>query len=429
MDINEYIRDNYLYGSDQALADELGISAKAVRERRRRMGLSKADGPANANELPTYTEKSEQDSGVTILDKLLKDNGISLNEVGSVRISSYQQGQKNAEGESETVNLGAASVTLKVDPSFATGPEWPVIQQAAPVKFERKTVRKSRSKFRTAVIFPDQQIGYRRNLHDGSLDPFHDEQAMAVAMNIARDIDPDDIINLGDIMDFAVFGRFDQEPGFQLTTQPTLDRTHSHLAEQVEIARNVVAFQGNHDLRLQKWITKNAMAAFGLTRANAPEEWPVMSVEFLLRLEELGVEYVDGYPNGKYYINDRLRCEHGSKTAPRGKIASKIVADENVSIITGHTHRVEQVYKTTPTRFGPPKVSMGMTLGCLCRTDGAVPSTKSTYDAKGNAVLGQMDWQQAVGIVEYIEGDGPFNVTPVLIQNGEAIYQDSIYTA
>lgn len=427
MDINGYIRDNYASNTDQQLADILGITSKAVRGRRRKMGLIKGNGVCS--DLTTQTNPVVVGGGENVLSKLLRDNNISLSEVGTVRISSYQQGQKNSDGVFETVDLGAASVTLKVDSNLTSGPEWPMVERAAPVKFERNSAKKSRSKFKTAVIFPDPQIGFRKNMTTDELDPFHDMDAISVALSIAKDVSPDQIINLGDFLDFPMFGRYAQEPGFQLTTQATLDFAHKFLAQQVEISTNVVLMEGNHDCRLQKYITQNAMAAFGLKRANAPEEWPVMSVQYLLRLEELGVQYIDGYPNGEHYINDRLRCEHGSKHAPRGKIAQKIVADENVSIITGHMHRVEQLYKTTPARSGTPKVSTGMTLGCLCRTDGAVPSDKSSIDANGNAVLGQMDWQQAIGIVEYVDGDGPFNITPVIIQNGEALFKESIYKA
>ncbi len=418
--INDYIQKNYEHKSDQALAEDLDLTANAVRKRRKRMGLTKSE---------TFEKVSQTaDAGVTALEKILRENDISLAEVGSIRFSSWQQGQKGADGEAEVLNLGGASVTLKVDSKLTEGPQWPVIKPADPVKIERKKVVKTTSKIKTAVIFPDQQYGFRRDIRTGELDPFHDKKAIAVAMNIARDIEPNLIINLGDLLDFPMFGRFDQEPGFQATTQATIDEAYNDLAEQTEIADEVIEFEGNHDKRLQTYIQKNAMAAFGLTRANAPDEWPVLSVQNLLRLDELGVKYVDGYPNGEYYINERLRCEHGVKVAPRGKIAAKIVADENVSVITGHNHRVESVYKTTSTRNGS-RVNLGMTLGCLCRTDGTVPSTKTGIDAFGKPILGQMDWQQAVGVVEYVEGDGAFNVTPVLIHDGTALLDGKLYEA
>lgn len=419
-EINEYIEANFANSTDLQLAAKLGISPKAVRERRRRMGLRKDGTPVHSPETPS------EPTGNTTLEKLLNDNGISFSEVGTIKLSSWSQ--KPSDGEK--VDLDSASITLKVDSKLQDGPAWPVVEPAAPVNFTRRSANfaRKRQATKTAVIFPDQQFGFRRDLKTDKLDPFHDDSAIAVAMQIARDLEPDTIVNLGDFLDFPMFGRYDQEPGFQVTTQATINVGHQHLAEQVEIADNVVLFEGNHDLRLQKYIQKNAMAAFGLTRANAPDEWPVLSVQNLMRLDELGVKYVGGYPNGEYYLNERLRCEHGVKVAPRGKIAAKIVADENVSVITGHNHRVESIYRTTSTRKGA-RVNVGMTLGCLCRTDGAVPSAKTGLDAFGNPVLGQMDWQQAVGVVEYVEGDGPFNITPVLIHNGTALFNGKLYEA
>ena len=428
MDTNEYIREHYLENTDQQLADLLGISPKAVRERRMRMGLSKSDTPRS---LGDFSSTSKTETGVTILERLLAENGISLNEVGSIRLSSYQQGQKNAEGESEVLNLGGAAVTLKVDSKLQDGPEWPVTQPAAPVTIKPININKVNRKLKRAVIWPDPQIGFRRDVRTGELDPFHDRQAIEVALQITRDLNPDGLMNLGDFLDFPMFGRFAQEPGFQMTTQPTLDEAHSLLAEQKAVAPNLewhVLMEGNHDLRLQNFILQNAAAAFGIQRANLPESWPVMSVQYLLRLEELGIEYVDGYPAGEYYINDRLKCEHGSKVGPRGKIANKIATDERVSVITGHNHRIETVYKTTPVKGGA-RVNLGMTLGCLCRIDGAVPSQKSGMDAHGRVIKTSLDWQQAIGVVEYEEGDGPFSVTPVLIHEGTAIYNGKLYQA
>lgn len=428
MDPNEYIRDNYLTKTDQQLAEKLGISAKGIRERRRRMGLSKG------NPIPglegDFISTSKQESGVTQLQRLLAENKIDLNEVGSVRISSWQQGQKGADGEAEVLNLGGAAVTLKVDPAWKEGPAWPTIQPAPQRTIKAVNVNKIDRKLKRAIVFPDPQIGFRRDIRTGELDPFHDEGAMSVALQIGRDLNPDLSINIGDFLDFPMFGRFAQEPGFQMTTQATIDRGHDFLCEQIAAMPNAepILFEGNHDLRLQNFIITNALAAFGLKQANKPDSWPVLSVQNLLNLDELGVQYIDGYPGGEYYINDRLRCEHGRKVGPRGKIASKIVDDERVSTMTGHNHRVEMVYKTTGVR-GTAKVNMGITLGCLSRIDGAVPSTKSAIDANGRPVKAFEDWQQAVGIVEYVEGDGPFAVTPVLIHNGTAVYNGKMYEA
>lgn len=429
MDVNQFIRENYMTMTDIMLGEKLGMSNESVRRRRKKLGLSKSNPPPGMEgDLRSFSSK---DTGITIFEKLLEENNIDMSQVGSVRISSWQQGQKNAEGDAEVLNLGGAAITLKVDPTWVEGPAWPVVQPASPVKITANfNVNKVNRKLKRAFLLPDPQIGYRRDLTTGDLDPFHDEAAMSVALQIGQDFNPDLVINLGDFLDLPMFGRFEQEPGFQMTTQPTIDRGYQFLVEQQLNMPNAeyILFEGNHDVRLQNFIIKNAMAAFGLKQASAPDSWPILSVQNLLRLDELGVKYVDGYPQGEHYINDRLRVEHGRKTAPRGKIASKIVDDERVSTITGHNHRIETVYKTTGVR-GAAKVNMGTTLGCLCRIDGAVPSTKSAINANGKPVLAFEDWQQAVGVVYYEEGDGPFKVDHVLIHDGMAIFNDKIYTA
>jgi hypothetical protein len=428
LDQNQYIRDNYASKTDSQLAEKLGITVKAVRERRRRMGLSKSNpAPGMEGDLRAFSTK---DTGITIFEKLLEENNIDMSQVGSVRISSWQQGQKNSDGEAEVLNLGGAAITLKVDPVWEDGPEWPVVQPATPKVIKPFSVNKIDRKLRRALLLPDVQIGYRRDITSGELDPFHDESAMSVALQIGKDFAPDLVINLGDFLDLPMFGRFAQEPGFHATTQPTVDRAYDFLCEQQANMPNAdyILFEGNHDVRLQNFIIQNAMAAFGLKQAKTPDSWPVMSVQNLLRLDEMGVRYIDGYPQGEYYINDRLRVEHGRKTAPRGKIANKIVDDERVSTITGHNHRIETVYKTVGVR-GEPKINMGTTLGCLCRIDGAVPSTKSAIDANGRPVLAFEDWQQAIGVVHYQEGDGPFRVDHILIHDGTAIHDGKIYSA
>ena len=144
---------------------------------------------------------------------------------------------------------------------------------------------------------------------------------------------------------------------------------HPFLAQQRAVAPDaeIALIEGNHDKRLMDFMMRNAMAAFGLKRANAqPEEWPVLSVPFLLRLDEIGVEYIEGYPGGEYYINSHLKCIHGKRTGRRGKVAPTVVDDERISTITGHNHHIEVAYKTIHKKEGlfTPFAAI---LGCLSR--------------------------------------------------------------
>jgi hypothetical protein len=215
-----------------------------------------------------------------------------------------------------------------------------------------------------------------------------------------------------------------------MTAQETIDEGHSFLAKQRANApeAEIVVMEGNHDLRLSAYIMQNAKAAFGIARANDPKGWPVMSVPFLLRMDELDINYVAGYPAGEYYINDRLKCIHGRRTGQRGKVSTRVLEDERISTVTGHNHHIELLHKTLHSRTGPIS-SYAASLGCMARIDGAVPSANSGIDINGNPVKKYEDWQQGIGIIYYEEGAGDHTLVHVPIHEGKAIFNGKVYQA
>jgi hypothetical protein len=362
------------------------------------------------------------------LAELLERSGIDVEEIGVInRVNVWQGFYKDADGEAHKVDMAGVQLT----PAWAQGPQWPVVQQAKPtiIKTPSKSVKKLENDLRVAVVLPDVQIGYRM-FKDGSLDPFHDEKAMSVALKLTSFINPDRIVNLGDLLDFPAQGKYIQEPTWAATTQHGLDRAHQFLAEQRAAAPNALihVLEGNHDKRLTNNIMINASYAFGLQRANMPESWPVMSVPFLLRFDELSVEYVPGYPANATWLNDNLRCIHGVKVKSAGSTAALVIDDERVSSIFGHVHRIELKHKTRQVKDGA-KFNFAATLGCLCRLDGAVPGVKSGIDLMGRPLPSYADWQQSIGVVTYEEGDGKFALEIVPIHNGTAIYRGKVFEA
>jgi hypothetical protein len=172
--------------------------------------------------------------------------------------------------------------------------------------------------------------------------------------------------------------------------------------------------EGNHDRRLQIMVTKNALAAFGLKQANAPGDWPVLSVPHLLRFDDLEVEYVGAYPAGSYWVNERLKCIHGQTVRSGGSTAMAVAREERVSTIFGHVHRIETQYHTSDV-YGGGSIRFAHTPGCLCRIDGAVPSVHGSTDLSGRPVAKYENWQQGLSVVSYREGDSPFNLESVFI--------------
>lgn len=399
--------------NDDALRSEFPGHSLAGLKRRRR--------EARADPSPV-----DRASIVSRIEQLLADSNIDLDDVERIEKFTHKQWEgmsKDADGNAVVTPLEGSSIVLK--PKAPSGPAWPVLQPAPSPVFSPPLPRKRKVKsgWKTAVILPDPQIGFRRDMDAlETLDPFHDEAALSTAMAIVQDVSPDLIVNLGDLLDFPEHSRWEIGPEFVLTTQPSIYRAQEFLCAQRAAAPNaeIRLFEGNHDARLPRHTIKNAMASLHLKRE--PEGWPVLSVPNLLKLDEFGVEYLSGYPATVSWINDRLACMHGSKVRSNGSTAAGVIDDERVSVIFGHIHRIELQHKTRRTRNGGRSV-LAASPGCLCRIDGAVPSTKGAVDLLGRVVPTVENWQQGVGVVTYRDGDAPFSLELVPIHAEGTIFR------
>jgi hypothetical protein len=65
----------------------------------------------------------------------------------------------------------------------------------------------------------------------------------------------------------------------------------------------------------------------------------------------------------------------------------------------------------------------------LARIDGAVPSTRGGHDLDGRPLYRAEDWQQGLSVVEYIPGDGEFNLEMIPIRDGWARWRGRDYVA
>jgi len=373
----------------------------------------------------------QQPNRLTVIGKiadLLDRNGIDPDDIGKVhRVNVWQGFHKDDNGEAQVVDL----VGVTLSPHWADGPQWPVVQQAAPVKAQPRPASKTTNAEHCIVIAPDPQIGHRR-YENGDLDPFHDDRAIALTLQIIRDAKPARIINLGDSFDAPEWSsKFLVAPEFVMTTQPALDRLHRYLAEQQTEAPagcRVELLEGNHDARLGIAVTKNAMAAMRLRQANAPESWPVLSMQHLLRLDELDVTYHDGYPAGRVKLaagSDRitpLYAVHGERLT-----VSAVAKNERQSYVQGHIHRIQDHYETFELE-GEPVTVNAWSPGCLCRTDGAVPSVRGSADVRGRPIHRQEAWQQGCAVVT-VQADGTWAKEIIHIANGRAIWRGKEYRA
>lgn len=358
---------------------------------------------------------------------LLDRNGIDVDEVGRItRVSLYQSLTKNDEGEAEIHDL----VGVQLSPAWAEGPQWDPVSQAPPVKCSVRPVKglQKPEGWQTAVIVPDAQIGYYRDA-DGELIPTHDEDAISLCMSMIRDLNPEVVVCVGDMLDAPEFGKYRTSPAFALTTQASIDRAATFAAELRACAPDaeIVWLAGNHEERITNAALDNLKAAFGLKRGNDTHGLPVLSVPFLCRFDDANVRYVPGYPAGNYWINEKIKVIHGNRVKSNGSTAHAYLANEKCSVIYGHIHRREWAERSRDDYDGA-KTVMAASPGCLAKTNGAVPSTRGGIDLDGRPLNVVEDWQQGVGIVTFEPGDGNFFYEQIPIHDGQAWFRGKLYS-
>ena len=309
-------------------------------------------------------------------------------------------------------------------------------KRAEKLTIKPSTVTKPSKNFgwKLAALLPDTQIGYRV-YEDGSVIEFHDEKAIEIAMQIVayanEQFGVDTIVNLGDTIDLPAQSRHHQEIAFQNSTNLALQRAYEYLAQQRATVPDaqIVFLEGNHDCRINKYLSENAPAVVTMRRAGeTPDEWPVNSLPHLLRMDELDITFASGYPAGEFWLNENLRCIHGDRVNSSGSTAMKYInSNHHVSVVYGHIHRIEMLYHTNHTSTGPAR-NAAFSPGCLCRVDGSVPSVKGGVTPNEKPVKYWENWQQGIGFAWY-KDTGEFTLLSVPIIDDWAVFMGREFRA
>jgi len=339
--------------------------------------------------------------------------GVDPSELGRLsRMGMYQMITKDDAGQAHKHDLWG----FKLDPSWDTGPKWPVVKQSPPIKLKPfKGIPATINGWNRCVVAPDMQIGFLRT-GQGTYEPTHDPLAIELFIQMLVVVKPKKVVLLGDNLDLPEFGKYRQHPAFERTTQMSIDYAGALMArirEAVGPECEIIWLAGNHEERLPNYIIDNAKAAFNIKRSGCTDEWPVLSVPFLCRFDETNIEYKAGYPAGFHWLTPNLRFIHGTSVKSKGSTAHLYLMDEKVSVIYGHIHRNELAYQTRIDFEGTATI-MAASPGCLARIDGYVPSMKQGFDLDGRPVNVPENWQQGIAVVDYHES-GRFDYKPIHI--------------
>lgn len=375
-----------------------------------------------ARELMERLNNGEQqpDDELDRLAQAFKDAGLnfSKDDLSKATRAGFHVGYiRNADGEIEYTKPlphvdfgGGKKAELQLEPVTAA-----LIRPSRirPIKRDHKVL----------VIVSDAQIGFRR--YDGELHPLHDERAIAAALQLTKDLNPDFVVDCGDTTDFAELSRFPVDSDhFTNTLQPSLQRTHELYAEFAANSPNAerrVAIGSNHVKRLADFTLRNAGVFYNLKGVD--EKYPALSYPGLIKLDQTGWDWIDGYGTAQYEYADDLAFMHGTYAVSNGSTAAKLSKDNHDrNIVQGHKHSIETHYRTDRkgNQFG------AFVVGALCRNDGAVPSYHSSIDQFNRPLTHYENWQNGMMVIRDY-GNGQYQFDQVPINQGIIYYNGKKY--
>lgn len=250
--------------------------------------------------------------------------------------------------------------------------------------------------------------------------PFHLKSGHKIFLDVCKYIKPTKVILGGDIIDFFGISRFLRSHRSTVTLKDELNATKKVLSEIRNANKNaeIIYMEGNHSYRLFKFIALHARELGSL------EE---LTIQNLLGLDKYGIkfhknneppegysDFVDTYlelcsGDGKQV--SPLIVGHFNKCCGNGGTAKRLIEEKgDVSIIQGHTHRVEMYAKKTITG----KILLGVESGGL-------------FDSEQNSYIRSPNWQNGFTIIEVHNASKDYNILPAVIKNHKLVFNQKVF--
>lgn len=298
------------------------------------------------------------------------------------------------------------------------------VTQAKPTRIYSNKTLYVPHKDRLLADVPDIHYGLR-NTPEGLI-PTHNPEVMDKWLQIMKDANPDVILLGGDMIDVPELGKYSPDSRhFMDTIQASIDGLYKYLSRVRADNPNarIVALQGNHSERFNKIMLRNSPQLFGVKPACMPQEFATTAFPFFLRLNDLDIEWVSGYPANEFKINNNLRAVHGDISQIGA--ANKYIARDNQNTLFHHDHRRSYAQHTYP---NGEKLE-AFSFGCQADISGSVPSYHSGVDDMGKIPTRYENWQNGGGFVEFSEKNFKPEFVPIEQPDYEAERDGRIYEA
>lgn len=371
-------------GSITAVAAALGIPTPTLSHHIRRRDLRAKVKAATGNPLLG----SKGDRHVTSDDPrewgdiaaLIRSRGLDPNDWVVVRSRVNEWGHNPETGSHYTqlrVDLEPKAITLA--PARTEGWRPPEGVKAPPTKRDHELT----------VLVSDHHC------------PDHDPELHRAFCAWLKKHRPERGVLMGDVLDLSAVMRHRQDPERPQLLQTCVNSGYKVVRDYVWASPTTEweFLPGNHDDRLRNAVIDNIVSTYGLTQAYDEDDeepgLPLLSPRWLLRLDELGVRYID--PNGPYFkarvrLDHDMTARHGAKVAKgAGNSVRKHVDDALHSTAMGHTHRQALHYRAAWTADGDLHHLIGVEVGTMAKIKDGLGYGDDVDWAQGYATLSKWD--------------------------------------
>jgi len=183
--------------------------------------------------------------------------------------------------------------------------------------------------------------------------PYHDEEALSIALQYGIEKGCDTLYLNGDIMDCHTLSRWENDPESRSFSQE-LETVRSFLKMVSPFFKKIYYKEGNHEERYWRYLS-----------SNAPElvEIDAFNLQSLLWLDQYGVEWIDGRTFAKFNtLNVVHGHEFGQNVFSPVNIARGLYLRAKSHAICGHWHQTSEHNEKDLNG----KIITTWSVGCLC---------------------------------------------------------------
>lgn len=235
--------------------------------------------------------------------------------------------------------------------------------------------------------------------------PHQDPGLHAAFCSLLSDQRPELLVVLGDVGDYASVSKHRSGVGYNQGVKDVNRAVYKLLHDYRSASPDtyIVVLEGNHDARPENYLQDRAPEMWQVGPAYEEDD-PMYSLRRMWRLDELGIELVDGdWDRASYKITDTLTARHGYMISKNA--GETMLNKHGHSQVQGHDHRLKFTYKT---KHDPIDIRVAISAACMCKIE------------DGLGYSPEPDWQQGC-VVGHAWDDGDFALAPAPYVEGHGL--------